>query len=101
MSYYQYENQAHLCPNAKSPIAFAADPRLHVVVRVSRGNTIDKQFTGFIRPGNPNFNEHFGGFPETGFLKESRSTRSTTTSLETPCISPLKAATPAAGQESL
>ena len=72
MSFYQYVDKAHLCPNAKSPIALATAPKLHVVIRVGRGVAIDKHISGFIHPESPDFNERFGGISGDGLFEGHR-----------------------------
>jgi len=72
MSFYQFVKHAHLEPNARSPIAVMPEPRYHVVVRVGRGNAIDKGLSGFIHPDNPDHTEKFGGISGDGTFEGHR-----------------------------
>ena len=71
MSFYQYEDKTHICPNARSPIALAAEPRYHVVIRVGRGVAVDKHLSGFMHPQNTGV-EIFGGISGDGLFEGHR-----------------------------
>jgi hypothetical protein len=71
MSFHQYIKGAHIEPNAKSPIALAVEPRYHVVIRVGRGNAIDKGLSGFVHPDNSGV-EIFGGISGDGLFEGHR-----------------------------